>query len=439
MTNYPKVLIVGQPFNRTTGGGITLSNLFKGWKKENLAVVCSAYLLDKNVTFDIADNYYQLGKMEFCWRFPFSLFKRKYYSGPLSKPNEEKFGSIEEMKVSNLRTKLIMDYFYPFLEFVGLNQNSSYPILSPKLINWIMDFQPDLIYAQATSRNGLLFCKLLQNEFNYTPFIFHMMDDWPSMISEVGGFRKYWHKKIDLEFREVLDQSSNCLSISEYMSEDYLNRYGIRFTPFHNPINLEFWKSRSRVNYDLADKPTLLYAGRLGLGIDTSIERIAQAVQFINEEDGIEMSFILQTQTCPEWVKIYPCVVHNSFVDYDELPRVFAESDFLVLPYDFESKSAAFIKYSMPTKASEYFASGTPVLVFSPEETALVKYVRKYDCAAVVNQNKVSELVATLKRFLKDRNYRETLGTKAKRVVEEFHRDDKVREDFLHIVQSSLR
>ena len=41
----PKVLILGQPFNNDTGGGITLSNLFNGWDRDKLAVTCLGYLL----------------------------------------------------------------------------------------------------------------------------------------------------------------------------------------------------------------------------------------------------------------------------------------------------------------------------------------------------------------------------------------------------------
>ena len=33
--NFPKVLILNQPFNNVSGGGITLSNLFKGWEKDH--------------------------------------------------------------------------------------------------------------------------------------------------------------------------------------------------------------------------------------------------------------------------------------------------------------------------------------------------------------------------------------------------------------------
>ena len=41
---------------------------------------------------------------------------------------------------------------------------------------------------------------------------------------------------------------------------------------------------------------------------------------------------------------------------------------------DFDKKSISFLKYSMPTKASEYMISGTPVLVYSHGETAVSKF-----------------------------------------------------------------
>ena len=42
--SLPKVLIINQPFNNNTGGGITLSNLFCSWGRDKLAVACSGYL-----------------------------------------------------------------------------------------------------------------------------------------------------------------------------------------------------------------------------------------------------------------------------------------------------------------------------------------------------------------------------------------------------------
>src|SRR5262249_7147720 len=88
--SLPKVLIIGQPFNNDTGGGITLSNLFSGWDKDKIAVVCSPYLLQDNIDTNICDTYYQLGQKEGRRIFPFNLFNRKYYSGVIKFTNEKK-------------------------------------------------------------------------------------------------------------------------------------------------------------------------------------------------------------------------------------------------------------------------------------------------------------------------------------------------------------
>ena len=52
MNNYPRILIIGPPFNNFTGGGITLSNLFKGWPKDRIAVASKDLVLS-HITADV--------------------------------------------------------------------------------------------------------------------------------------------------------------------------------------------------------------------------------------------------------------------------------------------------------------------------------------------------------------------------------------------------
>src|SRR5690554_6135498 len=76
----PKILIFGQPFNQNTGGGITLSNLFRGWDKDKIAVVGTGHML-KNLDANICNTYYQLGYKDNTWIFPFNKFQKKFRSG----------------------------------------------------------------------------------------------------------------------------------------------------------------------------------------------------------------------------------------------------------------------------------------------------------------------------------------------------------------------
>jgi glycosyltransferase involved in cell wall biosynthesis len=423
----PKVLIIGQPFNNDTGGGITLSNLFSGWDKNRIAVACSPYLLQDNIDSDICDTYYQLGQKEGKWVFPFNLFNRKYYSGIIKFSKEKKSTSV--LKKSPLRVKMIMKFFYPMLKSMGLINYIFTTRLSEEFCRWLNEFKPDIIYAQASSRDGVMFCSLVHSYLN-KPLIFHMMDDWPSTITARGIFGKKLKRTIDYEFRKLLDKADILMSISDQMAKEYKKRYNKDFITFHNPIDIQFWKKHQRNSYRLSNSPTILYAGRTGLGIQHSLELIAQAVQRVNEELGLTIKFVLQTSQKPSWVASYPCVVHKPFVSYDELPRVFSEADLLVLPYDFSQQSLRYIKHSMPTKAPEFMVSGTPIIIFAPEETAIVTYAEKYNWAKVVSKNNVNDLAEGIKFLIQDEKNRQMIARAAVAIAENNHNSFEVKRKF---------
>lgn len=429
----PKVLIIGQPFNNNTGGGITLSNLFNGWDKQKIAVVCPAYLLLDNIDAEVCDTYYQLGIKEHKWHFPFNFIQRKYYSG-LIKFDEKRFQNLTIRK-SKLRVKLIMNYFYPLLEYTGLFHGLNKTRLSEELCRWLDEFNPDIVYAQTATRDGILFCTEVLSYLK-KPLIFHMMDDWPSTISDKGLFKKYWHNKIDKEFRILLDKADILMSISEEMAQEYKLRYNKDFMTFHNPINIGFWRKYQKTSYDLSESPTILYAGRIGMGIESSLELVARAVQQVNKELGISVRFILQTQDGPEWIRNYKSVVHNGFVSYNDLPRIFSENDFLLLPYDFSKESIKYIRLSMPTKAPEYMASGSPIIIFAPEMTTIVKYAEKYEWAQVIKERSITGISSAIKQLIMNKELRQRIGQNAVRVAEKNHNSVTVTEQFKKVICS---
>lgn len=431
--SVPKVLIIGQPFNNDFGGGITQANLFGGWHKDKIAVVCTDHMFN-NLNTEICDTYYLLGSEEYKWNFPFNLLQRKVLSGSVKvKKSNDKPGPVSAK--AKFRTKIIDKYFYPFLEYIGLFHSISKITLSDKLCKWLDEYNPDVIYAQATSREGVLFCRLLQ-EYVKKPMIYHVMDDWPSTISQKGLLKNFWHKKIDRELRALMDKSTILLSISHDMAEEYKIRYGKSFITFHNPIEIDFWKSHQRKNYQLGTTPSILYAGRIGPGIETSLETIAKAIEQVNMQFSRTVKFILQTKDKPLWVDSYNCVTHKAMVPYDELPRVFAEADFLYLPYDFSEESIRFIKYSMPTKAPEYMISGTPVIMFGPGDTALMKDGQRNNWAKVVTENNVEALAEAINTLITNDTLRKELAENAIRIAETNYNSVKIRNEFKEVISS---
>ena len=431
--SLPKVLILNQPFNNDTGGGITLTNLFAGWERDKLAVACSGHLLRDNIDTKVCNTYYQLGNKEHKWSFPFNFIQGKYYSG-LLKFNEKRIQNLTIAK-SKFRVKIIKGFFYPLLEYTGLFHFIYKTELSEDFRAWLNDFNPDVIYAQAASRDDILFC-LSVHSYLKKPLIFHMMDDWPSTISTKGLLKKFWEKKIDHEFRILLDSANVLLSISDFMACEYKMRYGKNFITFHNPINVEFWQKYQRNNYELRKSPTILYAGRIGLGIETSLELIAKAIEIVNKELNISIRFCLQTQKKPLWINNYKCVIHNNFVSYNDLPKTFSEADLLLLPYDFSPIAVKYIRYSMPTKAPEYMISGTPIIVFAPEVTAIVKYAKKNAWAKVVTENNMTQIAKSIKHLIENKELREHIAQNALKIVKENHNSIIVTNHFKEVILS---
>jgi glycosyltransferase involved in cell wall biosynthesis len=443
--SLPKVLIFGQVFNQNSGGGVTLSNLFKGWDKDKIAVASIGQTLN-DVESNVCDSYYLLGDEEYKFIYPFNKLQRSFPSGFIkiipgseyssSRPAIPKaIKSSKAISLSKIRKFIIEQIFYPLVKFLGISHTISSIGFSKDFCNWLEEFKPEVLYVQVSERVGILFAQKLQ-AFLKIPLIIHNMDDWPSTISQKGFFKKYWHKKITDEFKALLNQASILMSISEDMAIEYKKRYGKDFLTFHNPINIDFWKQHQRNNYTLNESPTILYAGRIGPGIEDSLKLIAEAIENVNKELGTTIKFILQTRDKLLWFKKYNNIVHRSFVLYDDLPEKFAEADILALPYDFSKHSIKFIKYSMPTKAPEYMICGTPILIFAPEVTAIVKYARKFNIAKIVTKNDASSLAEAIKILITNKAERETIAINAKKIAEANHSSEIITSRFREIISS---
>ncbi len=426
--SLPKVLIIGQPFKNDTGGGVTLSNLFANWDRDKLAVACSGYLLLKNIDTSACNTYYQLGEYEHKYIFPLSLIKRKYPSGLVKLKPKKRYQDLSIPK-SSLRVYLIMNYMIPLMKYLGFIHFIDKKVVSKEFQNWLDEYQPDIIYAQANSLQDLSFC-IATHDYVKKPMVFHMMDDWPTIIKHNGLFKKYWYRKVDKQMRKLQARCQLLMSIGDLMSKEYKERYGKTFIPFHNPIDVNFWQQHQRTNYELSSSPIILYSGRTGLGIDSSLITLSEVIEMINEEHNMKIRLRVQSREKPNWMDKYPNTEHKSLIPYKDLPRAFAEADFLFLPHDFNQKAINFFKLSMPTKASEFMVSGTPIIVFGPEETAVVNYTQRNQCACVVTKNSPSLLKEKLVELLMDLDFRKKIAQNAINLALQRHDKEVVSQSF---------
>lgn len=431
---YPKILMFGQPFNRFSGGGITLTNLFHGWPKENIAVLASPFILN-DISIDNCNVYYQLGREEFHWRFPFSLYKQTYPSGIID-TRGYRLKAIVQTK-PGIKRFLSENIINPFIKWLGLTHRMSQITLSSQIKSWLTEFNPDYLYIQVANRETILFASSLI-DYLKIPSVIHMMDDWPSTISDKGLFRNFWKRKIVHEFQLLLNKIDLHLSISDAMSVEYRIRYGHEFIAFHNTLDLKFWLPNKKVDFNLDNnEKTILFSGRIGTGIKKSLFELASATEILNQRDNAVILHIQSPNIDKETLKLlkkFGSVVINPPIEYSSIPKLYAKADILVIANDFSKEGIRYLKFSMPTKAPEYMISGTPVLVYASSETALYKLFAENKCGHCVSRQSVKELADAIEYLMNNKKYREELSNTAVNFAIEHFDSYKVRTKFQHLL-----
>jgi len=432
MKKFPKILICGQFFNLRSGGGITLSNLFYGWGKNNIAAIAS--FID-NPSFDVCERYYQLGSSEFNLRFPFNLKRRrnKIYSGKI----ERKEGSDSSSSMLIKNKSLLRSIYDKVLFSTGLIHYRSEFKISEDLLRWIKDLSPDIIYSQLSSLEGIRIVYALQRELK-VPLAIHIMDDWPNTIGNRYFPRVIWHNIIRREFLCLLSKADALFSISESMSEEYFKRYGLKFIPFHNPISIDNWLPFSKTKWVVEGDFKILYSGRIGIANGKSIIFMAN---IINEMFLSKQRIKLDIYT-PDYHNRDASSLNNlngvsvkKTVAYQEMPKLLASYDLLLLPLDFDKDGIRFAKLSMPTKTSEYMISGTPILIYSPKETAVAKFFIENNCGYCVTRQSKEEIKEAIRFLISDEEYRQRISRNAVKLAVERFDSTLVRERFRNILR----
>jgi|NGEPerStandDraft_6_1074524.scaffolds.fasta_scaffold48554_2 glycosyltransferase involved in cell wall biosynthesis len=437
--SIPKVLIYHQTFNDFSGGGITLTNLFKGWPKDSIAVLSKVEMMD-GISFEVCNTYYQLGKEENKSIFPLNLIQRKSQSG--LKTNDAKVGLPLSSQRLGLRHKFVTQIFFPFMNWIGVVHLLLRTSMSQNLKDWLDKFKPDILYLQADNRDSVLFVKELC-DYLKIPSAIHVMDDWPSKISTKGLFSNYWIKKIDKEYRELLDKVDIHLSICDAMSEEYKIRYNKTFIAFHNPIDVEKWLPYGKSDFTLNRmNVNVLYTGRIGIGITDSLLEVAAAIDQMNDEE-VNIKLHIQTpskqQTTTDLLQNFKCVVINPFVEYSQIPEITSKADILLLANDFSKAGINFLKFSMPTKVSEYMISGTPVLVYASDQTAVSKFFSQHKCGYCVTKQDKDEIIKAFQFLINNEEYRKKISRNAFNLAKDKFNAITVRMNFQHLLINRLK
>ena len=437
IARLPRVLIVGYNFDLVTGGGITLTNLFKGWPRERLAV---ADFHACEVDPAPCSRQYLLGSEERRWTWPVSLVAPKggqpsiadpvpgprmtsKTSSPTDGPSKGPFPISRRVAAAGVR-------------IVGGAEVVKSLSCSPRLLEWAKNVRPDLIYTQLASLGMIRLVTQLAERLEL-PIALHIMDDWPSTIYDRGLLGARFRAETDRAFRAIVARAAATMAISERMADVYRTRYGRQWDVFHNPVDIGKWAPTRRRDWSLRGTFRLIYAGRVGQGIESSLVDICLAVAGLKRA-GLDVHLDIFTPSraasgalslaSHDGVSVHPAL------EDDVMPETLASADLLVLPYDFAGKAAAFACLSYPTKAPAYMATGVPVLVYAPHEHALAVDAREKRWALTVSTPGVDEVATAIRRLACNEDLRKRFAQSAVATCESLHDARAVRQRFRSVL-----
>jgi glycosyltransferase involved in cell wall biosynthesis len=414
---FPRLLFVTPcAFNHVTGTGITFTNLFQGWPRDQIATVTGDAVPTSD---DVCNQYFRLSSAELPYFRPLSWVPRRSERPPTAEPSEAT--TPRRFPIGRLARKLTGS--------AGIPDRGR---LTPRLRAWIDDFHPDLVFSILGTLGYIDLVDRIHKEFG-TPIAVHLMDDGVTDPNRSGLFGGYLRHAYGRRFRALLKKTASRMAICPAMANEYERRWDLPFQHFQNTVDIDAWKPYARIGASIRKTPVMVYSGSiLAESQWSSLVDLCRVVADLNRQ-GNPLQFDIYTPRellglDGRQLELDPAIrVRDALIDDHQFRETLSQADLLALPVNFDAPSVQFIRLSMPTKVPAYLASGTPILAYGPQGVAQIDYARSHGWGNVVDERKPERLQQAIRRMIDDQSLRERLSQTARQTAREHHDASRVR------------
>ncbi|MGC5286528.1 glycosyl transferase family 1 [Micromonospora sp. DT231] len=443
---YPRVLVVSAAvFDRSTGTGITLSNLFTGWPSERLAQL---YAEDRAPGPDAVGTFarfaprnapveYHLFRQWERVRGPVRAVVRGAAGSPGVPGSAGAPGATGPARDpgpgpvrARLRTQL--------RAFVDLS-----PVRVPEDVRrWLREQRPDVIYTTLGSIRMMRLAVAAAQECR-VPLVPHFMDDWPTTLYAGGQVLGLPRLAVRAGFRDVLRHASYGMGISPAMAREFERRYRLPFAAFGNCVDAADFADPDRPAPDRpAGAPVeLVYVGGLHLDRWRSLRRVGEAVvRLAAQGTPARLTVHAPATDLARYAGAFtglPAVRLGRSLASAEVAGALRRADVLVHVESFAAEHRRYTRYSLSTKIPQYLASGRPILGFGPAELASMAHLAAADAGAVVGDDDPAALVGALTPLCADAGLRARLGSRGLAYAVRHHRADQVAARFAEVLREA--
>ncbi|MGH8611181.1 MAG: 6-hydroxymethylpterin diphosphokinase MptE-like protein, partial [Gammaproteobacteria bacterium] len=235
------------------------------------------------------------------------------------------------------------------------------PSDADEALAWCRSFNPDVVYFRP-HEHPVYFHRFALRAIDAlgVPLVTHLMDDWPA---RVDGVRLLGGRSGPGAVAQLLERSAVCLSICEAMSRSFTARYGVAFEVIANGVEPEEWKHRDVPFRHARCEPLLIrYVGGLAADMGfASVVDVAHAVNELHSELGVRFEIYTaspwKSQAQRTTRRLRGVSVHEANFPEEGYRRLLMGCHVLLIAYNFDEQSIAYVRYSMANKMPECLAA----------------------------------------------------------------------------------
>jgi glycosyltransferase involved in cell wall biosynthesis len=416
----PKVLILALGrINAadTANNGLLLRNLFGALPREALAQIYSS---GDNGDQGFFGHYYRLGPKD-------RRLGTKFYKLKADVLNEMVSGAEghDASAVAPGKSAVFKSVLKRLIVETGFYELIFRPRLSAKMLAWVREFKPDMIFSQGYNLTFAWLPVMLSKRFNL-PIAYYPTDDWPNTEYRIGSqnlpvISYLMNRMVDRASRDLVAASSVRLAFNRYMQEEYLSRYNREFKVLMHGDDPQRFEAAAPIRLVLPDEVWIVTTGIFNSNRLPLLDDLDAACSILERQGfKVRATVFPVNELSKGETSRFSYIEFASCPDHNTMPAILKGADILFLPERFD-ETAPGIRMSVSTKAHLFMFSGTPTVVYSDPVTGIAKYAMEDSWAIVVGKRDIHELADAFKRLIVDDIYRKRIVANAAQIAAEQH------------------
>ncbi|MDO4413583.1 MAG: glycosyltransferase [Erysipelotrichaceae bacterium] len=390
MTEHPRVIIIQTTPYSTNNSSRSLDSYFHYWEKDRVRQIFSRNWVPRK---GHCGELYQIKDSELLKKW----LHRSVDVGTIYRYQDlDDQGSCQVIETDELSSKgySIGRMHTPTIELMrGLLWKKKY-WCTEKLIEWLDDYKPEIIFYNFT--NNLFLQKIalfIADRYNI-PIITAIGDDYYFNDKKSASLAYHLFRK---QYKKLTEKIFAHPGSAVYVCDKIRDKYNERFFLDGETIYFNSAIKRKAFTPINTISPKIVYFGNIRLGRNIALKEVADVLGRVNSEYKLEIYSNEQDEIVYKDLKEHPNVVWAGAIPYSEVMNKTSMCDIYVVVESFEEKDINYTRYSLSTKAADGLASGAAVLAYGPSESGLIDYLYKTKAAVVCTEkNELENIIRDL-------------------------------------------